>query len=282
MAPAVIMALASAVQAVAPLVKSGIQQHRLKKLGDIERPDFQIPEAAQEQLGLARSIASNRNMPGYDEALDKIENQTNRAIGDVKASGGNMQDVMAAMAAANMQASMQKRDLDIMNDKSYLGTLQNLQGQLGQFANWQNAQQQDQMKAYNDEMARRAALDTARQQNMQNGIGAIGQGIAQYGGYQMNMNLMDKMYSGNTKPPVPPAPPTSMNITPLQQNVLAAPDNNVALNTPINVTPNQFGQPITSSLNNNQSIVNLLSSLGIAPGTYNQADVMNRLQMLQG
>ena len=81
MAPAVIMALASAVQAVAPLIKSGIQKNRLKKLGDVERPDFEIPEAAKEQLGIARSIAGNRNMPGYDEALDKIDNQTNRMIG---------------------------------------------------------------------------------------------------------------------------------------------------------------------------------------------------------
>jgi hypothetical protein len=197
MAPAVIMAIASAVQAVAPLIKSGVQKHRLKKLGDVERPDFQIPEAADEQLGLARSIASNRNMPGYNEALDKIENQTNRAIGDVKAAGGNMQDVMAAMAAANVGAGMQKRDLSIANDRSYLGTLQNLQGQLGQYANWQNAQQQDEMKKYTDEMARRAALETAGQQNKQAGIGAISQGIAQYGGYQMNMDMMDKQYQNN-------------------------------------------------------------------------------------
>ena len=197
MAPAVIMAIASAVQAVAPLIKSGIQKHRLKQLGDAERPDFQIPEAADEQLGLARSIASNRNMPGYDEALDKIDNQTNRAIGDVKAAGGNMQDVMAAMAAANVGAGMQKRDLSIANDRSYLGTLQNLQGQLGTYANWQNAQQQDEMKKYNDEMARRAALETAGQQNKQAGIGAISQGIAQYGGYQMNMDMMDKQYQNN-------------------------------------------------------------------------------------
>lgn len=197
MAPAVIMAIAAAVQAVAPLIKSGVQKHRLKKLGDVERPDFQIPEAADEQLGLARSIASNRNMPGYNEALDKIENQTNRAIGDVKAAGGNMQDVMAAMASANMQAGMQKRDLDITNDRSYLGTLQNLQGQLGTYANWQNAQQQDEMKKYNDEMARIVALETASQQNKQAGIGAISQGIAQYGGYQMNMDMMDKQYQNN-------------------------------------------------------------------------------------
>jgi len=68
-------------QAILPAIKSIQQGSRLKNLPDIERPDFQIPEAAQEQLGLARSIAGNRNMPGYEEALDKIENQTNRAIG---------------------------------------------------------------------------------------------------------------------------------------------------------------------------------------------------------
>lgn len=195
MDPITLSLLMAGGQALMPAIKSMKQGQTLKNLPDVLRPDFQIPEAAQEQLGLARSIASNRNMPGYNEALDKIENQTNRAIGDVKAAGGNMQDVMAAMAAANMQAGMQKRDLDIANDKSYLGSLQNLQGQLGQYANWQNAQQQDQMKAYNDEMARRAALDTARQQNMQNAIGSVAQGAASGIGYQMNMDLMDKQFN---------------------------------------------------------------------------------------
>jgi hypothetical protein len=221
-------------------------------------------------------------MPGYNEALDKIENQTNRAIGDVRSAGGNMQDIMAAMAAANMQAGMQKRDLDITNSKNYLGSLQNLQGQLGQYANWQNAQQQDEMKKYNDEMARRSALDTARQQNMQNAVGSVAQGAATGLGYQMNMNMLDKMASNNIKPPLPPGPPTVTNIIPNQQNITSPPDNQVALTTPGNAIPNQYNQPTASLGNNNQSIINFLSSLGIAPGTYNESDVMNKLQTLQG
>jgi hypothetical protein len=175
--------------------------------------------------------------------LDKIENQTNRAIGDVKAAGGNMQDVMAAMAAANMQAGMQKRDLDIANDRSYLGSLQNLQGQLGQYANWQNAQQQDQMKAYNDEMARRAALDTARQQNVQNAIGSVAQGAATGIGYQMNMDLMNKMYPGTTTPPVPPAQePPMEKMAGMEPGKLSMP------NAGIGIAP-QLNQASISSVN---------------------------------
>jgi hypothetical protein len=230
-------------QALMPAIKSMKQGQTLKNLPDVSRPDFQIPEAAQEQLGLARSIASNRNMPGYNEALDKIENQTNRAIGDVRAAGGNMQDIMAAMAAANMQAGMQKRDLDIANDRSYLGSLQNLQGQLGQYANWQNAQQQDQMKAYNDEMARRAALDTARQQNMQNAIGSVAQGAATGIGYQMNMDMMNKMYPGTTTPPVPPVQePPMEKMAGMEPNKLSMP------NAGIGIAP-QLNQASISSVN---------------------------------
>jgi hypothetical protein len=184
-------------QAILPAFKSIQQGVRLNNLPDISRPDFQIPKAATEQLDLARTLTSNRNMPSYNEELDKIENQTNRVIGDAKAAGGNMQDIMAAMAAANMQAGMQKRDLDIMNDKNYLGTLQNLQTQLGQFANWQNAEQQDKTKAYNDEMARRNALSTASQQNMMNAVNAVGQGAATGLGYKMNSDLMDKQFQNN-------------------------------------------------------------------------------------
>ena len=195
MDPITLSLLMAGGQALLPAIKSIGQKRKLNDLPDVERPDFQIPEAATEQLGIARSIASNRNMPGYDEALDKIENQTNRTIGDVKAAGGNMQDIMAAMASANVGASMQKRDLDITNSRSYLGSLQNLQTQLGQYAAQENLKQQDEMKKYTDEMARRAALDTARQQNIQNAVGAVGQGVATGLGYQMNMNMMDKQFN---------------------------------------------------------------------------------------
>lgn len=243
MDPITLSLLMAGGQALMPAIKSMKQGQTLKNLPDVSRPDFQIPEAAQEQLGLARSIASNRNMPGYNEALDKIENQTNRAIGDVRAAGGNMQDIMAAMAAANMQAGMQKRDLDIANDRSYLGSLQNLQGQLGQYANWQNAQQQDQMKAYNDEMARRAALDTARQQNMQNAIGSVAQGAATGIGYQMNMDMMNKMYPGTTTPPVPPVQePPMEKMAGMEPNKLSMP------NAGIGIAP-QLNQASISSVN---------------------------------
>lgn len=197
MDPITLSLLMAGGQALLPAIKSMQQGQRLKDLPDVTRPDFQIPGAAKEKLELARTIASNRNMPGYDEALDKIENQTNRAIGDVKAAGGNMQDIMAAMASANVGAAMAKRDLDIANSKNYLGSLQNLQGQLGDYASYENMKQQDEMKKYNDEMARRTALDTARQQNMQNAIGSVAQGAASGLGYQMNANLMDKQFQNN-------------------------------------------------------------------------------------
>lgn len=257
-------------QSVLPAVKSIQQGQRLKNLPNVERPDFQIPEAAKEQLGLARTIASNRNMPGYDEALDKIENQTNRAIGDVKAAGGNMQDIMAAMASANVGAGMAKRDLDITNAKSYLGSLQNLQGQLGSYANWQNAQQQDEMKAYNDEMARRAALDTARQQNMQNAVGSVGQGVATGLGYQMNMDMMNKMYPGATPPVTPPGEMKGIDISALPTPAAA----------PVNIQPQLQNQaPIAGDI---QGAISSLQGFGLIPGAQAPASSAPNVNQIQG
>jgi hypothetical protein len=257
MDPMTISLLMAGGQALLPAIKSMKQGRTLKNLPDVERPDFQIPEAATEQLGIARSIAGTRNMPGYDEALDKIDNQTNRMIGDVKAAGGNMQDIMAAMASANVGAGMAKRDLDITNSKSYLGSLQNLQGQLGSYANWQNAQQQDEMKAYNDEMARRASLDTARQQNMQNAVGAVGQGVATGLGYQMNMDMMNKMYPGATPPVTPPGEMKGIDISALPNP-----------SAPVNIQPQlQNLGPVAGQQPDIQGVVSSLQSAGVMPGS---------------
>lgn len=244
MDPITLSLLMAGGQALLPAIKSIKQGQTLKNLPDVSRPDFQIPEAATEQLGIARSIAGNRNMPGYNEALDKIENQTNRAIGDVKAAGGNMQDIMAAMASANVGAAMAKRDLDITNDRSYLGSLQNLQTQLGQYATQENLKQQDEMKKYNDEMARRAALDTARQQNMQNAIGSLAQGAATGIGYQMNMDMLNKIYPGATPPVVPPTQePPMEKMAGIDAKPIPMPQN-----TGVNIVP-QLNAPIVSAQN---------------------------------
>ena len=277
MDPITLSLLMAGGQALLPAIKSMKQGQRLKDLPDATRPDFQIPEAATEQLGIARSIAGNRNMPGYDEALDKIDNQTNRMIGDVKAAGGNMQDIMAAMASANVGAGMAKRDLDITNAKSYLGSLQNLQGQLGSYANWQNAQQQDEMKAYNDEMARRAALDTARQQNMQNAVGSVGQGVATGLGYQMNMNMLNKLYPGATPPVTPPVTPPG-EVKGIDISALPNPT------SPVNIQPQlQNMGPIAGQQADAQQIANSLMAAGVIPGTPTSTPNVNQIQgSLQG
>lgn len=249
MDPMTLMLIASTAQAVLPAIQANKQKKQLANLPDISRPDFQIPGAAKEKLDIARSIASNRNMPGYDEALDKIENQTNRTIGDVKAAGGNMQDIMAAMASANMQAGMQKRDLDITNAKSYLGSLQNLQGQLGDYASYENMKQQDEMAKYKDEMARRAALDTARQQNIQNAVGAVTQGVSSVAGNQMNMNMMEKQF--NNQMSLQDAGFDKMLASAAMQNV---PTNNNQVQAPALQMPNT-GMAITPQLQNTSSIV---------------------------
>ena len=293
MDPMTIMLIASAAQAVLPAIQAGKQKKQLENLPDVSRPDFQIPEASKEQLGIARSIASNRNMPGYDEALDKIDNQTNRAIGDVKAAGGNMQDIMAAMASANAGASMQKRDLDITNSRSYLGSLQNLQTQLGQYANQENLKQQDEMKKYTDEMSRRSALDTARQQNIQNAVGAVTQGVSSVAGNKMNMNMMEKMYAGSAGagavqqqpmqelksmeagplalPTVTPQPQINQPINPMQAKSLEIPS------TVVDVAPQL--QNMGSVTGDAQQATNMLQNMNVIPGgnTYNQQEVMNKI-----
>lgn len=195
MDPITLSLIASLGSAFLPAVQAGFQNKRLNQLPDIQRPNYAIPEAEKQRMALAQTMAGNRNMPGYDEATEKIDQGVNNAVSAVRNAGGNMSDVMAAMAQANMAGAAQKRDLDIQNSQYYTGQLRNLSNELGNMAGYQDKVWQDKMNQYQTESARRVALQTARDQNMSNAMNSLVGGATMLGGYQMNQDLMDKQFA---------------------------------------------------------------------------------------
>lgn len=195
MDPITLSLIASLGSAFLPAVQAGIQNKRLNQLPDIQRPDYVIPEAEKQKMALAQTMAGNRNMPGYDKATEAIDQGVSNSIGAVRNAGGSMSDIMSAMAQANMAGASQKRDLDIQNSQYYTGQLRNLSNELGTMAGYQDRVWADKMKNYQDEAARRVAMQTARDQNMSNAMNSLVGGATMLGGYQMNQQTMDKQFA---------------------------------------------------------------------------------------
>jgi len=187
--------LASLLSSAPALIQSGVQFGKSLGEEDLTRPDLSIPESAKEALGIQRTLASNRNPMGYEAAINKIDQSINNAITGVRNAGGSLTDKMSAIADLNMKRGMALSDLDISAGKDYVSRLSSLTSGLNNYAAQEARIQQDELQKFQAESAARLARDTAAKQNLQNALGAIGQGVATNIAFNQNMDLMGKQFA---------------------------------------------------------------------------------------
>lgn len=187
--------LASLLSSAPALIQSGVQFGKSLGEEDLTRPDLSIPESAKEALGIQRTLASNRNPMGYEAAINKIDQGINNAITGVRNAGGSLTDKMSAIADLNMKRGMALSDLDISAGKDYVSRLSSLTSGLNNYAAQETRIQQDELQKFQAESAARLARDTAAKQNLQNAMGAIGQGVATNIAFNQNMDLMGKQFA---------------------------------------------------------------------------------------
>jgi hypothetical protein len=187
--------LASLLSSAPALIQSGVQFGKSLGEEDLTRPDLSIPESAKEALGIQRTLASNRNPMGYEAAINKIDQSVNNAITGVRNAGGSLTDKMSAIADLNMKRGMALSDLDISAGKDYVSRLSSLTSGLNNYAAQEARIQQDELQKFQAESAARLARDTAAKQNLQNALGAIGQGVATNIAFNQNMDLMGKQFA---------------------------------------------------------------------------------------
>jgi hypothetical protein len=187
--------LASLLSSAPALIQSGVQFGKSLGEEDLTRPDLSIPESAKEALGIQRTLASNRNPMGYEAAINKIDQSINNAITGIRNAGGSLTDKMSAIADLNMKRGMALSDLDISAGKDYVNRLSTLTSGLNNYAAQETRIQQDQLQQFQAESAARLARDTAAKQNLQNALGAIGQGVATNVAFNQNTDLMNKQFA---------------------------------------------------------------------------------------
>lgn len=169
--------------AIAPAIAqgiTGIQQSRRAKdiLRNLNRPQFNIPTAATESLGTARTLASTNQLPNQVQAEMAINQGTANSLYNINQNATSGTEALAAITgvAANENAAM--------NDLSGRAAVfsqqqnQNLINQLNQYAGWQqNAWDYNVNQPYQMKLAEGQAQAAAGMQNkyeaLKGGAGAM-------------------------------------------------------------------------------------------------------------
>jgi hypothetical protein len=165
------------------------RQNRAANKMNPVRPEYQIPGALQESVGMARQSA-NGMMPGMGVAQNNLMAGTANANRAAQLAG-NGNNALATIAAAQGNEGNAMNNLAAQNAQYNVGQRQNLQGQLGALSQQQTAQWDwNHKQKFQEESAARAALKGASLQNMHSGLkGLSNLGMAYLGGQNPNAEV---------------------------------------------------------------------------------------------
>lgn len=269
--PMTAMMLVNAGLSVAQGVQGFAQQKKAnEELKNLSRPDMVIPEEAKRALGIAQSIASDRNQ-GLEEIEAGLDAGVANSIGQINRQGGSLADRLAAIAGVTADANSQKRAARFQAEQQNIGNLQNYQQALGQMANEQRMIQQDQLNKYTQQVQSLQGMAGAGQQNMMQGLQGLAGTAAQGLSYKGQMNMMDKQYQNDL---------SLLNAQNGVGTTKAAPNTNMLQG--VNVGKQMIGSqgglsmlsslpPIGSMMKNQQGLNNMnLANQNINPGLVNQ------------
>ena len=177
---------------------------RARDLAKMERPTMPMPSGMEELLANARMMAGLRELPGQGRMEQKIASSTAGALSQAKELSDSPATTLGALADVYGQQMGNYADLEQAAAQYWAGNQQQLQGALGQYANWQ-----DKLWQWNEGMPYLQQMDAARRLNESYPINlftglaeGIGGGLMGYGGQELQNTFGDllkelKGYWGN-------------------------------------------------------------------------------------
>lgn len=110
--------------AIAGLASAGIQAGvglsqyiKGRKLGKTQRPEYEIPQGAQDSLSLAKEMANYDRLPGAKEAEDEISAGSASAVRGIQETGMSSSSKLAAISAINTNQNKALRNLAVEGAK---------------------------------------------------------------------------------------------------------------------------------------------------------------------
>lgn len=140
-------------------------------LRNLERPQYEIPTAANEALGLSRQAYADPRMPGENVMYDRAALGASNALDGAAQMGGGIGSVAAILAQQNAQ----NQNIGIASANYQNAARQDYANALGQYANLQDQQwQMNKFAPYADQYAEARQQVGAGAQNAFAGLDAIG------------------------------------------------------------------------------------------------------------
>lgn len=153
-----------------------------------QRPQYEIPAAAQEELAMSR-MQQNARMPGVNYAEQRIGQNSAAARYGLNRGATNPNQILSGLASIQMNANIASRGLMEAEASDAIRRDSNLRRSLGVMANYQNRKWEvDKMAPFQDAARTKAALVGGGLQNLSGGVnqglsGILGAQMMQQGGY---------------------------------------------------------------------------------------------------
>lgn len=156
------------------LVKSGIQATQAKKLEqEYKRPNYEIPSGYEGALNASREMASNTQIPGFENIMREIRDQgADAAYASTERGDPNAAVFAAGLNAENVSDLIAK--VGVSGAQMQNANKQNYIQQLGLYGGKQDAAFQiNEMAPYEAAKAAEAALRGAAFKNLESGVAGV-------------------------------------------------------------------------------------------------------------
>jgi hypothetical protein len=179
MDPVTMMLLAQAIPAGLQLAKSYSQSKQAKELGKMERPQYEIPEAVQQQVNQARYLAGMRELPGQNVMEAKLGQNTAKGISQLQGASANSADLASNIARIYGAQNEGIQNIGLKAGQNWLGQQGQLSNALRMLGQYQQQQwDYNQKQPYEEAKAAEAALREASYRNLAAASTGIASGIS--------------------------------------------------------------------------------------------------------
>jgi hypothetical protein len=202
MDPVTMMLLAQAIPAGIQLAKSYKQSQQAKELEKMGRPQYEIPEAVQQQVNQARYLASMRELPGQNLMEAKLGQNTAKGIAQMQNAAANPADLASNIARLYGAQNEGIQNIGLKAGQNWLGQQGQLSNALRMMGQYQDKKwDYNQKQPYEEAKAAEAALREASYRNLAAASTGIASGISGASNMQYQQENLDKILAAqNTYP----------------------------------------------------------------------------------